>query len=118
MRTVDELLTDFALHDWAPRPLLEQRIHTMAAFLRDYMQSYEQLSQTLQQRTAMLRDTQLEAATLAVDNEARRMAAARTEELVLAVRHWHTALGTEHEAQGMADLRETLTIYVHMEGGR
>jgi hypothetical protein len=118
VRTVDQILTDFSLHESAPRPLMEQRLHVLAAYIRDYERSYELLSQTLHRRTGMLREAEGQVVALAADNEARRIAAAKKEELMLAVLHWHTALGTDNEAQCMADLRETLTIYVHMEGGR
>jgi hypothetical protein len=111
VRTVDQILADFFLHEAAPRPLLEQRLHVMAAYLRDYERSYELLSQTLQRRTQMLRDAEAQVVALSAENEALRIAAARKEELVLAVLHWHTALGTTNETQCMADLRETLTIY-------
>ena len=111
VRTVDEILTDFSLHEAAPRPLMEQRLHVLAAFVRDYERSYELLSQTLHRRTQMLREAEAQVVEPATDNERRRIATARTEELLVAVLHWHTALGTTHEAQCMADLRETLTIY-------
>ncbi len=111
VRTVDQILADFFLHEAAPRPLLEQRLHVMAAYLRDYERSYELLSQTLHRRTQMLREAESQVVALETDNERRRVTMAQDAELVLAVRHWHTALGTTHEAQCMADLRETLTIY-------
>ena len=113
MRTVDEILSDFNLHESAPRPLMEQRLHVLAAFVRDYERSYELLSQTLHRRTQMLRETEAQVVALSTENERRRIAAAHTAELLSAVLHWHTALGTTNEAQCMADLRETLTIYVH-----
>ena len=89
MRTVDEILTDFNLHEAAPRPLMEQRLHVLAAFVRDYERSYELLSQTLQRRTRMLREAEAQVVELATDNERHRL----------------------NEAQCMADLRETLTIH-------
>jgi hypothetical protein len=112
MRTVDEILTDFNLHEASPRPLMEQRLHVLAAFVRDYERSYELLSQTLQKRTAMLRDTQLEAATLSVKHEALWVKVLRKDELVRAVLFWHMALGSTDEAQYMAILRETITGYL------
>ena len=115
MRTVDEILTDFSLHEAAPRPLMEQRLHVLAAFVRDYERSYELLSQTLQKRTAMLRDTQLEAATLSVNHEALLAKVLRKDALVRAVLFWHMALGSTDEAQYMAILRETITSYVNTE---
>jgi hypothetical protein len=111
MRTVDEILTDFNLHEASPRPLMEQRLHVLAAFVRDYERSYELLSQTLQRRTRMLREAEAQVVELATDNERRRLAITHGAELLAAVLHWHTALGTTNEAQCMADLRETLTIH-------
>jgi hypothetical protein len=110
VRTVDEILSAFYLHEWAPRALMEQRLHVMAAFVRDYERSYELLSQTLRIRTRILREAEAQVIELSTDHERRRIAMARDAELLLAVRQWYMALGTTNEAQCLADLRETLTL--------
>lgn len=113
MKTADEVLHDFGLHDLErlPRQLLIRRIRSLAEYVETYEQSFEQLSQTLSRRTRKMRDAEDREAETARHNEALRIALAERDHILQTLMAWHTALGSPDEPQAMADLREAIVAH-------
>lgn len=121
MRTAADIRKDFGLTDLdsaTPR-VFEKRIQALAEFTAAYDASFEKLSTLLQQRTQKLRDAEARETAANQTAERAQVAAASMSALVLALFQWDAALGTNDEAQLMADLREHITLYRHaVETGR
>lgn len=113
MRSAADILADFGLADLSavPRPLLQQRVTSLAEFTAAYDASFNQLSDLLTKRTQKLREAERREVTANSREEKANIALASISALMVALFQWEAALGTEDEALAMADLRETITIY-------
>lgn len=113
MRSAADICNDFGLVDLStvPRRLLQQRIMSLAEFTAAYDASFNQLSDLLTKRTQKLREAEAREVEANGREEKARIAVASMSAVMLAVFNWESALGTEDEAQQMADLRETLAMY-------
>lgn len=115
MRTAADILKDFGLDDLdhQPHKIFRKRITALAEFTAAYDASFSKLSDLLQRRTRKLREAEERETEANRTCERAQVAAASMSAVVLALLNWDAALGTDDEAQQMADLRETLTIYRH-----
>lgn len=113
MRSAADICADFGLVDVSsvPRRLLHQRILSLAEFAAAYDTSFNQLSELLAKRTQKLREAEAREVSANAREEKAKIALASISALMTAIFTWESALGTEDEAQAMADLRETICVY-------
>jgi len=117
MKTPEQILEAFGLADVVPldKTKIGVRLLNLAEYTASYEASYEKLSSVLHKRTRRLRA--LEDADILAQQQVERLrvVAAAQAQMLGALFWWEAALGTELERQAMADLREAMTTYRHME---
>jgi hypothetical protein len=117
MKTPEQVLEAFGLEDITTlnRAGVERRLLTLADYTASYEASYEKLSSVLQKRTRRLRA--LEDADILAQQQVERLRviAAAQAQMLSALFWWDACLGTDLERQAMAELREAMTTYRHME---
>lgn len=113
MRTAADILKDFGLDDLDahPRKTFQKRVQSLAEFTAAYDASFEKLSGLLQRRTRKLREAEDRETEANRTCERAQVACASMSAVMLALFNWESAIGTEAEAQLMADLRETVNAY-------